>query len=163
MPRLGSFIVCEKIIIDQQQKPTLISLFQAITALVPEGQTMPKDTIGATPWAIFCEWFFDRNELAKSFEQVVEVLFPDGSPAPIRGRLILKEISQDQGTRAYVNMFGMPMAQTGFVTVNVWIESNAERVTDIFSYRIKIDHTKEPPKPNEGGTLIPALSQHKRS
>jgi len=162
MPRLGSFLVCEKIIIDQQQKPTLISLFQTIAALVPEGQEVPKEMIGGTQWSIFCEWFFTEDERTKNFEQVVVVMLPDGSPSPIRGRLTFKEISKDgQGTRSYVNLFGMPMAQIGFVTVNVWLESNSERVTDIFAYPIKIEHSKQPPTPNDGGVFVPTLSQTK--
>ncbi len=162
MPRLGSLLVCEKIIIDQQQKPTLVSLFQTITALLPEGQGMPKDTLGGTAWAVFSEWFFAEEELSKNFEQVIEVMLPDGSPSPIRGRLPFKELARDgQGTRSYVNMFGMPIAQSGVLAVNVWIESNAERVTDIFSYHIKIEHSKQPPIPNDGGSFIPALTQTK--
>jgi hypothetical protein len=162
MPRLGSFLICEKIIVDQQQKPTLISIFQSIAALVPEEQQLPKDIIGGAQWAIFCEWFFAEEELNKNFEQVVEVLLPDGSPSPIRGRLSFRDLAKDgQGTRTYVNMFGMPISQVGFLSINVWIESNTERVTDIFTYRIKIEHTKQPPTPHDGGTLIPTLSQTK--
>ena len=164
MPRLGSFLVCEKIIIDQQQKPTLISLFQTIAALLPEGQQMPKDTIGGTAWSVFCEWFFAEEELGTNFEQVLEVVLPDSSPSPIRGRLPLKELTKHgQGTRTYLNMFGMPIAQVGFLSVNVWIESKNERVTDIFTYQIKIEHTKQPPVPTDPGVTAPMLSQTKPS
>jgi len=162
MPHLGSFLVCEKFVLDQQQKPTLISLFQAMTAVVPEGQQIPKDTLAGTPWVIFCEWFFDEAELSKSFEQVVEVLLPDGSPSPIRARLPLKEIGKEgQGTRAYINIFGIPIGQTGLLTVTAWLEEDSKRATDVFSYRIKIEHTKEPPSPQGNGRFIPALSQTK--
>ena len=157
MPKLGSFLVCEKIILDQLQKPTLISLFQNISALVPEGQETPKDMIAAVPWGIFCEWFFAEDEMPKAFEQVIEVNMPDGSPSPVRGRLLLKEkTAGGQGSRVYVHLFGMPMSQPGFISVNVWLESGSEKVTDIFSYKIKIEHTKEPPKPDDGGVDVPA-------
>jgi hypothetical protein len=162
MPRLGSFLICEKIIIDQQQKPSFISAFQGLTSLIAEGQEMPKDTLAGTPWSVFCEWFFSEDELSQGFEQVLEVLLPDGSPSPIKGRLPLKELTKDgQGTRSYVSMFGMPVSQTGFLSVNVWIESNAERVTDVFTYRLKIEHSKQPPTPNDGGVHVPALTQTK--
>ena len=164
MPRLGSLLICEKIIIDQQQKPTLISVFQSISALVPEGQAIPKDTIAGTTWSIFCEWFFAEDELTKSFDQVVEVLLPDGSPSAIKGRLTFKEISKDgQGTRAYVNMFGMPIAQAGFLDIRVWLESNAEKVTDVFHYLLRVEHSQAPPTPSDGGTNVPALTQTKPS
>jgi hypothetical protein len=162
MPRFGSLLICEKIIIDQQQKPTLISLFQAITALVPEGQQIPKDTIGGTAWSIFCEWFFAEDEVSKTFDLVMEVLLPDGSPSAIRSRVTFKQIAKEgQGTRAYINVFGMPIAQTGYITVNVWVEHEHQRVTDISSYQIKIEHTKEPPQPNDGGSFAPVLTQTK--
>jgi hypothetical protein len=163
MPRLGSFLVCEKVVIDQQQKPTLISLFQALAAFVPEGQSMPKDAIGGTAWSVFCEWFFSDEEATRSYDQVIEVMLPDGSPSPIKGRLTFKEIAKDQqGTRAYINMFGMPIAQVGILDVNVWIELNNEKVTDTFTYRIKIEHTKQPPTPTDI-SVAPALSQTKPS
>jgi hypothetical protein len=139
MPRLGSFLICEKIIVDLQQKPTLVSVFQTVTAMVPEREEVPKDTIAGTPWAIFCEWFFAESEIAggRSFDQVVEVMLPDGAPSSIRGRLTFKEINKEgQGTRSYINLFGMLMAQTGFLNVNVWVEANNERLTDVFSNRI---------------------------
>jgi hypothetical protein len=162
MPRLGSLLICEKIIIDQQQKPTLVSVFQSISALVPEGQPIPKDTIAGTPWSIFCEWFFAEDELTKNFDQVVEVLLPDGSPSAIKGRLTFKEISKGgQGTRSYVNMFGMPIAQPGFLTINVWLESEAEKVTNVFSYLLKVEHSQTLPTPNDGGSNVPALTQTK--
>jgi hypothetical protein len=158
MPRLGSFLICEKIIIDKQEKPSLISVFQSLSAIVPEGQTIPKDTIGFNPWSIFCEWFFADEDTQKKIEQVVEVLQPDGSPTPIKGRVTFTQFAKDgQGTRAYVNLFGMPVSQPGFMTVNVWIEIDSKRVTDVFPYRIKIEHTTQPPMPNDGGLVIPAL------
>jgi hypothetical protein len=164
MPRLGSFLICEKLIIDQQQKPTLISVFQTLSALIPEAQTIPKDTISFTAWSIFCEWFFTNDERKEKVEQVVQVLHPDGSPAPIGGRLMFQQIGTDgMGTRSYVNLLGMPIAQPGFVTVNVWLEVDSEKLTDVFSYRIKIEHTKQPPMPNDGGTITPAFTQAKPS
>ena len=159
MPRLGSFLVCEKIIIDQQQKPSVISVFQALSALVPEGETIPKDTVSFTPWSILCEWFFVDDETKNKVEQVVEVLHPDGSPSPIKARVQFEHFSKDeQGTRSYVNLFGVPIAQPGFLTVNVWIEVDSQRVTNVFPYRIKIEHTKQPPVPNDGGTLTPVFA-----
>ena len=146
MPHLDSFLVCEKIIIDQLQKPTLISVFQSISALVPDGQEIPTDTIAGTAWSVFCEWVFSEDELATSFDQVIEVMFPDGSPTPIKGRVTLKELTKDgQGTRCYVNMFGMPIAYPGFLSINVWVEAESRRVTDVFTYKLKVEHTSQPP------------------
>ncbi|SRR6266481_3842949 len=155
MPRLGSLLVCEKIIQDQLGKPTLIALFQKMSAVVPEGQEMPKDAIAGTAWSAFSEWFFTEDELDKKFEQVLEVVMPDGSPSPIRGRLPLTQLGKDGlGSRCYVNMIGVPVSKVGFLSVNVWLVSNSERVTDVFSYLIQIEHLKEPPVPNDGGTII---------
>src|ERR1700730_17266933 len=105
MPRLGSFLIGEKIIIDQQQKPSIISVFQSLSAIVPEGQTIPKETVSFTPWSIFCEWFFADDETKNKVEQVVEVLQPDGSPSRITGRLQFQQFAKDgQGTRSYINL-----------------------------------------------------------
>jgi hypothetical protein len=158
MPRLGSFLVCEKIIQDQLGKPTLIALFQKVGAVVPEGQEMPREAIAGIGWSFFTEWFFAENEMGKNYQQAIEVLLPDGSPTPIKGRLpVTLPPSKDIGARCFVNTVGVPISQTGFLSVNVWIESESKRITDIFSYLIQVEHTKQPPTPNGGGSYIPTL------
>jgi hypothetical protein len=161
MPRLGSLLVCEKIIQDQIGKPTLIALFQRVGAVVPEGQEMPKEAIAGIGWSIFSEWFFSENELSKAYEQVLEVTLPDGSPTPIKGRLKLSQpLSKEMGTRCFVNTSGVPISKVGFLSVNVWLECDSEKVTDVFSYLIQIEHTKQPPAIHNGGmpihTFVPA-------
>jgi hypothetical protein len=159
MPRLGSLLVCEKIIIDQQHKPSLISTFQSISAVVPEGQHVPEGTVTFVPWAIYAEWFFVGSETKGKVEQVVELLQPDGAVSSIGGRLQLQEFAPEgQGTRAYVNLFGMPIAQPGYVTVNVWIEEDSKKITDVFPYRIKIEHTAKPAEGNVGSMSFPAAT-----
>jgi hypothetical protein len=158
MPHLSSLIVCEKIIQDQLGKPTLIALFQKISAMVPDGQEMPKEAIAATNWAVFSEWFFTVDELSKTFDQVFEVLLPDGSPSVIKGRATIKQLSPlGQGTRVFVNITGIPIFQAGVLIANVWLECGSDRVTDTFSYPIQIEHTNKPPEPNDGGSFIQAF------
>jgi hypothetical protein len=159
MPSLANLLVCERIIIDQQQKPSIISVFQSLSVLVPEGQEMPSKSVSFVPWAIFCEWFFSDEETKKQIDQVIEVILPDGSPSGISGRVTFKQFSpHGQGTRAYVNLFGVPIAQTGFIAANVWLESDSVKITETFSYRIKIEHTAKAPLPNEDGLAVPAFS-----
>lgn len=161
MPSLGSLIICERIIVDQQQRPTLISLFQQLTVVVPENQDVPKDMIAALPWSVFAEWYFTDEEMTSPYVMNIEVLMPDDSPSAVRGVTPIVEKAKDGlGTRVFVQVYGLPTAQIGCVTVNVWLESNAKRVTDVFPYRIKIGHTKEATN-QMGGTLIPSLTQTK--
>jgi len=162
MPRLGSLLVCEKIIIDQQQKPTLISVFQSLSAIVPEGQGIPANTVSFIPWAIFAEWFFADDETKGTVEQVIEVLQPDGSASSIRGRVQFQQFAPaGQGTRAYVNLFGMPITQPGYIAVNIWIEVDSKKTTEVFSYQVKIEHSTKPSEPNDGGMNIPVFTQAK--
>ena len=161
MPRLGSLIVCEKVISDSIGKPTLISVFQKMSAVVPEGQEMPKDTIAGTPWSVFSEWFFTTKEADQSYDQVFEVLMPDGTPSPIRGRITLKDVSKEPlvGSRCFVTIFGFPISQVGFVSMNVWLESNSERVTDVYSAHVKVEHTREAPSDaGDGSPLVAGFS-----
>ncbi len=160
MPRLGSLLVCEKILTDAIGKPTLISIFQKMSAVVPEGQEMPNSTLAGAPWSVFSEWFFTADEATRSFEQVFEVIMPDGTPSPIKGRVTLKEISKEKqlGNRCFINVFGFPISQVGFVTMNVWLESNSERVTDVFSAYVEVEHNKEAPPGADGSPLIPGFA-----
>lgn len=158
MPRLGSFLVCEKVIQDQLGKPTLIALFQKVSAVVPKGQEMPKEAIAGIGWSFFTEWFFSEDEMGKSYQQALEVLLPDGTPTPIKGRLaVTVPPSKYVGARCFVNTVGVPVSQAGFVSVNVWIESDSEKVTEVFSYPIQIEHSNQPPTSNDGGSFIPTL------
>jgi hypothetical protein len=155
MPRLGSLIVCEKVIQDQLGKPTLISLFQKISSVVPDGQQIPKGALAAIHWSAFSEWFFTKEELTKQWEQVLEVMLPDGSPSAIRGRLPLKELAPlGQGSRSFINMMGIPVYLAGPLTINTWLEHNSERITDVFSYVIMIEHTQQAPALNDGGSVV---------
>jgi hypothetical protein len=158
MPRLGSLLVCEKIIQDQGGKPSLISVFQKVNSVVPEGQTVPKDALAAMQWSVFSEWFFTQEELTKQWEQVIEVMLPDGSPSPIKGRLALTSRAPlGQGARSFINMMGIPIFQAGPLTVNTWLEHNYERMTDTYSYVIVIEHVSHAPDPNVAGS--PVLTQ----
>jgi len=151
-------LICEKVIVDNIGRPTLVSLFQRISALLPEGQEIPKAAIAMTSWVVFCEWLIADEEQEKTFVQVLEVMHPDGTPSPIRHSMPLKElVKHGQGTRAYVNITGMPVSQKGFLTVNVWLESDSQRVTDVCSSVVEIEHTSQPPTPNDGGSIIHAL------
>jgi hypothetical protein len=159
MPRLGSLLVCEKLILDQQQKPTLIAVFQSLSAIVPEGQGIPAGTVSFIAWTIFTEWFFSDEETKKNITQVVDIVSPDGSPTQgLGGRLTFEQFAKGgQGSRGYVNLFGMPISQPGFVTVNVWLESDGVKITDVFPYQIKIEHTSAPAIPNTGASFMPAF------
>lgn len=164
MPRLGSLLVCEKIIIDQQHKPSLISTFQSISAVVPEGERVPDGTVTFVPWAVFTEWFFVASETKGKVEQVVEILQPDGALSSIGGRLQFQEFAPEgQGTRVFVNLFGMPIAQPGYVTVNVWVEEDLKKVSDVFPYRIKIEHTAKPAEGKVGSMSFPIAAPGKPS
>lgn len=155
MPRLGSFLICEKIIQDQLGKPTLIAIFQKVGTVVPDGQEVPKGAMAGIAWAAFTEWFFTEDEHSKTFHQVLEVVLPDGSPSPLRGRLQLAEISKDGlGSRCFINMMGVPISQAGFISVKVWLECGSERITDVFSYPIQIEHAQQLPTPNHAGSFV---------
>lgn len=161
MPRLGSLLVCEKIINDSVGKPTLISIFQKMGAVVPEGQEVPKDVIAGTQWVVFTEWFFTAEEIERQFDQVFEVFMPDGTPSPIRNRVTLKVEAKEPllGHRCFVNVFGFPLSQTGFVVMRVWLESNSERVTDISLYHVQVEHSSQAPSDGLSGyPLVPAFS-----
>jgi hypothetical protein len=159
MPRLGSLFICERIIEDKLSKPTCVSIFQKIRIAGSKDAGVPKETLAAMQWAVFCEWFLSQDERLKKFEQVLEVLLPDGSPSPIRGRLALSELGEpDLGVRTYVYMFGIPVSQAGLISVTVWLESDGERITEIYSYPIKVEHISGPAPAHDGGSVLMTMT-----
>src|SRR5271163_573677 len=91
MPRLLTLLPCEKVIVDRDGIPSLIALFENLNIAPTQGQDIvevPKETTTYQHWAVFSEWEISESELdLKQADQILEIQFPDGTTAPMRGKI----------------------------------------------------------------------------
>ena len=70
MPKLLIFAACEKVILDQKNVISLMSLLQEVTAELPAGVSIVPQTASAPwQWTIVSIWEKFRSDQGKTFEQ----------------------------------------------------------------------------------------------
>ena len=143
MPKLLAVLVCEKVIVDQQQVPSLIGVFQRINVQLLDAP-LPENAVTPMKWAVFALWEHTKDEQGKTFIQRLQVLKPDGStfidnsqPFQVRD----PDFLQSKNT---AEIFGIPADKEGEIKVRVWIEGEEERGGG-YSYSVK-----HQPKENHG-------------
>ena len=109
MPKLLTFAPCEKVLIDQNNNPSMISIFQELhvevtPADLPEGSAIP------IRWDVFTLWLREVSDAGKRFEQVCELLTPDGKKAA--GGSISFEMTKDT-QRNVMTLMGFPLIPSG--------------------------------------------------
>lgn len=109
MPKLLMFAPCEKVLIDQNNNPSMISIFQELhveltPADLPEGAAIP------IRWDVFTLWLREVSDKGKRFEQICELLTPDGKKAA--GGSINFEMATDTH-RNVMTLMGFPLIPSG--------------------------------------------------
>lgn len=142
MPRLITLIPCEKVIVDRDGIPSLISLFENIHISPAAGEdiiAIPKETITYREWAVFSEWEASADEVGLKADQIFELQFPDGSLAPIRGKLPF--VFEKPGThRNHQNILGFPVGQEGAYAIRVWLEKDGSRISEVSTRQLNVVH-----------------------
>jgi hypothetical protein len=82
LPKLLAFLPCEKVIIDQDNNPSLISVLQEISLNARVAEGLPGGAFGPLIWHTFTLWGRDNAEaLDTQFEESSDLLLPDGQIA----------------------------------------------------------------------------------
>ena len=137
MPKLLVFTACEKIIIDDNSNPSLIMLLHAVTVTpsAPTAKDIPKNAVTPREWAIYASWEREEGDENKSYAQWLQILWPDGNEFE-RQALPFTFTKRYQQNR--INIKGFPIGQPGLLTVNLWLESEGAKVTEVYSRTIEI-------------------------
>jgi hypothetical protein len=152
MAKIITILPCEKVIVGRDNLPSLIALFEHINIALSEGQDVvevPKDTITYQRWAVFSEWEIDEKEVElKKAEQVLELEYPDGSSAPVRGRIQFEW--QVAGiVRNHQEIYGFPIGQEGWYTIRLWLERDGKRISNVGERKVRIIHKLDPSHPQK--------------
>jgi len=143
MARLLNLLPCEKVIVDRAGMPSLIALFQNINVALSEGQDItevPRSTITYKEWAVFSEWRPDPEDVGTTAHQILEVEYPDGTMAPIRGKLPFS-FENTGSHRSHQNILGFPVGHEGRYVIRVWLERDERAITPVSTYELFVSHT----------------------
>jgi hypothetical protein len=119
MPTPYVFVICEKVILEQSNVASLISLFTQINidaaAEIPPNAVVPKE------WAIFVSWDWEPSDAGREYTNRIQILHPDGT--------VFLEIppvafTMQEGRKQQVNtpVLGIPIGQLGRCAVRLWLE-----------------------------------------
>ncbi len=137
MPELLALLPCEKVIIDQQNNPTIVNVLEKIHVHVPAGHSVPGSVITPKEWAVFTLWRRSEEEAGRKFEQHIEVLLPNESVA-IRANASFT--FNDTMHRLVSLMLGFPVGQQGACVIRTWLEAEGRRTTQVFTYVVEVIH-----------------------
>lgn len=143
MPRLYAFIVCDKIIIDDAGTASLISLFDTVSANIPQGVTIPPNAVAPKEWAIFVAWDWRDEDEGREYTQLVELLYPDNS---VFGKRNSVKFAMQRGKRHQIRAHsqGFPIGQVGSYAIKMWLEHNGAEIVPPQSIHINVQHTVAP-------------------
>ena len=79
-----------------------------------------------------------KDDVAPTYQQWTEILWPDGSPF-LKQSIDIK-IEQPDWMMNIIQMQGFPMGQTGKLTIRVWIETDAKPASEIIETWINVKH-----------------------
>jgi hypothetical protein len=131
-------LACEKIIFDQENVASLISLFNKLIVVVPSEAEIPKNAIAPKEWAIYSSWDGDAGDELKENFLCTQVVYPDGSPF---GEISKFKMDVALHKRAQVNaqVHGFPIGQKGSHTIRTWVEESEKIVSPVIEFRMDLE------------------------
>jgi hypothetical protein len=137
MPQLYTFVVCDKVIIDEVGVASLITLFSTVT-LSMAGE-IPSDALAPKEWAIFAIWDYESADEGKEYNQVVQLLLPDRTS--FLERLETKFVMRPGRKQQIKNpVLGFPVGQQGNVTVRLWLEHAGNVIFEARPILLEVKH-----------------------
>ncbi len=121
MPKLLLFAPCEKLIVDEEGNPTLITVLQNLGIEVPAGEQVPRDVMTPQTWDVITLWYPEDGDPGKTFHERLEFTQPDGS-IPIRTKITFR--MEDKTQRNKTHIMGFPIGQAGQSRLNLFLDEN---------------------------------------
>jgi len=109
LPKLLMFAPCEKVIIDQNNNSSMISILHNLQVEVGAAE-LPQDAAVPMRWDIFTLWLREASDEGKKFEQICELLTPEGKRAT--GATISFEMTKGV-QRNVMTLMGFPVVSSG--------------------------------------------------
>jgi hypothetical protein len=150
MPKLILFVACEKVIIDHQQLPSLINIFQRMQIKLPDAP-LPEKALSPVRWDAFALWQHTEEEVGRKFTQRIEALTPDGEKF-LEAKVVFGAVNnEDLQSKNTFQLFGIPINQEGKIRVITWLGDDENPVGE---YYFSMKHL--PKEKNEQSPIISA-------
>lgn len=132
------FAVCERVIIDNQNNPSLIVLMENITIEFPAGVSVPERISLPREWFAFTMWTPAVDDIGKSFEQKFEFYLP-AEQKPSFTTTLPFTISNEKPAKNVQLFRGFPVGKTmGAAYLQTWVEFNGSAVTRPVKYVLNL-------------------------
>src|ERR1022692_3321223 len=143
MPTLVMFAVCEKVIFDQRGGvPTLVGVLQGLQVRRKNGpsgseEVPPPNAVAPKPWSAFTWWRAQPADEGKTFHQLIDLVYPDGTSTFGKQHLTFTFVEPNQ--RNSMESIGFPVGQEGIYIVKIWLESDSgEKVGEDHAYELTV-------------------------
>jgi len=121
MPKLKILAVCEKVILDQQQVPSLIGIFERMNIEVQDAP-LPENAIAPVRWSVFTLWQHTSEEKNVEYTQKTRIVGPDGKLFSEVGAKFTLEKPDEFQSKNQIELLGLPISTEGNVLVEVHLE-----------------------------------------
>lgn len=146
MPRLLIFAPCEKVIIDQNNVISIISVLQELRVELPE---LPRDTDGKTPvvpmkWDVLSFWTrTDDDEPQTVYRARFALIAPTGTELSGFGSAGEFSFENKINYRLITTVLGFPVLHEGRHVVRLWLTKKGDAEGDpVSEFPIVLNRTK---------------------
>lgn len=143
MPKLYIFALCEKVVIDKEEKASLIALFNDVVAqILPTNKDIPPNAVAFKEWWTFTSWEIEPEDIGKEYRQVIQLLYPNGKPF---GEPIGMNFSPQSGKahqQVVLNGMGFPIGQEGPYTLKMWLEHGGSTIFESTPIVVTVKHER---------------------
>jgi hypothetical protein len=143
MPTNLIYATCEKVLVDESQTASLISIFDKLTVNAPENAEIPRNGIAVKEWAVYASWIPEADDVGKTYKVATQVFYPDETPFAdvVRFDLAMKAGKRAQGIARFN---GFPIGQVGAFTVSTWLEYEGKRIGTDRELTIDVEISRQP-------------------
>lgn len=140
LPKLLVFAACEKVIIDQENNASIITILQEITLDIQIAAKLPAGAVAPKSWDIFALWKRESSEDENTqYEQSCDLVLPDGAvEVPSRSTFRITGSSH----RSITRVVGFPIFRTpGEAQLRLYLrESEGGAPHEIASFPLLLKH-----------------------
>jgi len=141
LPRLLIFAPCNKVLIDQDNNISLISIFQDVR--IPKPENIPHDAQAVIQWDVLTVWGQVPEDDGRTYEQDVMVFGPDGSMTAHT------KLQFSMAARTYRNIskiYGFPVSREGEYSLTLKLKDMQDDEHFIFeaTFPMFVTHETKP-------------------
>ena len=128
LPKLLLFAPCEKVIVDQNNVTSLITILEEITVDIPAtlDADVEKTPVAPLKWDVIALWAeTEGDEPGTIFQMRLALIDPTGAPVGLEGSAEFR-FADKPHHRVVLTILGFPIRHEGFYSVRLWEQKKGE-------------------------------------